>query len=357
MLKHVDYLIIGQGISGSFLSYFLLENGATISVLDNDPDFTASKVASGMINPVTGRIVATTWMINELMRFAEKTYTNAGKKLNENFIVEKNILAIPPTLQMQEALEKRVSEKNTFITGISNVESALLRENFNFYFEPKKIQPAFLVNVQAFLQSWNNYLVEHDYLEKSLFDFDELSLKKEGIVYKNIQAKKIIFCNGIETFNYAPWKNLPYTITKGEALIAEIKGLNKSNMYKSGNLTIAPWQNDEWWIGSSFEHQFNDALPSENFRLKKEMELKALLKIPFKITNHLASLRPGCIERKPFVGIHPIMPSLAILNGMGTKGCSLAPYFAKQLSDNLVFGKPIEPLANVERFIKILSRE
>lgn len=356
-MHQVDYLIIGQGISGSFLSYFLLESGATILVLDNDRNDTPSKVASGMINPVTGRIVATTWMISELMRFAEKTYIHAGRKLHEHFIVEKNILTIPPTLQMQEALEKRVSEKNTFITGLSTVESTLLSKNFNFYYEPKKIQPAYLVNVQAFLQSWKNYLAEHNCLEKSLFDVDALTLKKEGIVYKNIQAKKIIFCNGIETFTYQPWKNLPYTITKGEALIAEIEGLDKSYMYKSGNLTIAPWQNDAWWIGSSFEHQFKDALPSENFRSKKEMELKALLKMPFIITGHLASLRPGCIERKPFVGLHPIIPSLAILNGMGTKGCSLAPYFAKQLSDNLIFGKPIEPMANVERFIKVLSRD
>lgn len=356
-MKQVDYLIIGQGISGSFISYFLLEKGASVLVIDHSPEYSASKVASGMINPVTGRIVATTWMIHELLDFATDTYYEVGKKLNENFISEKHIFTIPPTLQMHEALEKRVSEKNTFIKNISNAESDLLKENFHFYFQPKKIQPAFLINVQLLLSSWKNYLEKFDCLEKSSFDFNALSLKKDRIEYKNIHARKIIFCNGIETFNYTPWKNLPYTITKGEALIASIPGLDENFMYKSGSLSIAPWQNDTWWIGSSFEHQFQDAQPSEKFRIKKEMELKQLLKIPYKISGHLSSLRPGCIERKPFVGLHPNFPSLGILNGMGTKGCSLAPFFAKQFSDYLLFGKPIEPLVHVERFKKILNRK
>jgi hypothetical protein len=41
---------------------------------------------------------------------------------------------------------------------------------------------------------------------------------------------------------------------------------------------------------------------------------------------------------------------------MGTKGCSLAPYFAHELVEHLVHGKPINPLADVQRFKNILSR-
>ncbi|MBS1730237.1 MAG: FAD-binding oxidoreductase [Bacteroidetes bacterium] len=353
---NIDFLIIGQGISGSFLSYFLLENGATVLVLDQESGNRASHIASGMINPVTGRIVATTWMIRELLQFSDQAYGQLGSLLNENFISEKNILTIPPTLQMQEALEKRCREKNTFIRSISENEASMLQKKFHYHFDPKKIQPSFLINVQALLISWKQYLEKKQCYQKDSFDFNALTLKKNGIEYKNIYARKIIFCNGIETFNYAPWKNLPYTITKGEALIVEIPDLENHYIYKSGSLSIAPWKQHLWWIGSSFEHQFKDALPSKNFRLSKEMELNQLLKIPFKVVDHFSSLRPGCIERKPFIGIHPQSPSLAILNGMGIKGCSLAPFFAKQLADHLVHGKSIEPMADVERFKKVLRR-
>ena len=39
----------------------------------------ASKVASGLINPVTGRRVVTTWMADELLPFAWKEYSAIGK--------------------------------------------------------------------------------------------------------------------------------------------------------------------------------------------------------------------------------------------------------------------------------------
>jgi hypothetical protein len=48
--------------------------------------------------------------------------------------------------------------------------------------------------------------------------------------------------------------------------------------------------------------------------------------------------------------------NIGILNGMGTKGCSLAPLFAKELAENLVYGKTLNPEADINRFRKILSR-
>jgi hypothetical protein len=49
--------------------------------------------------------------------------------------------------------------------------------------------------------------------------------------------------------------------------------------------------------------------------------------------------------------------TVGILNGMGTKGCSLAPFFARQLTDHLVYGIPIARDADVARFKKILAKE
>jgi hypothetical protein len=40
---------------------------------------------------------------------------------------------------------------------------------------------------------------------------------------------------------------------------------------------------------------------------------------------------------------------------MGTKGCSLAPYFTKQLLEHLEQATPIEPEANIARFETILK--
>src|SRR5438046_7032667 len=51
----VDYLIIGQGLSGTWLSWFLARENRSFLIIDKNEPITPSKVSSGVINPVTGR--------------------------------------------------------------------------------------------------------------------------------------------------------------------------------------------------------------------------------------------------------------------------------------------------------------
>ena len=59
-----DTLIIGQGISGTFLSWFLHKAGEEFLVIDDHKATASSHVAAGLINPVTGRRVVKVWMDN-----------------------------------------------------------------------------------------------------------------------------------------------------------------------------------------------------------------------------------------------------------------------------------------------------
>lgn len=72
--------------------------------------------------------------------------------------------------------------------------------------------------------------------------------------------------------------------------------------------------------------------------------------------DHVSAVRPATLERRPFVGFHPLYNQIGILNGMGTKGCSLAPYFASQLKVNLTQGRPINPEADINRYSRILGK-
>src|ERR1700755_1285103 len=99
----VDFLIVGQGICGSWLSYYLLKENKTIAVIDEQNLQSASNVASGLINPVTGRRVVTTWMAEELMPFVWKEYNAAGEFFMTKAIHQKNILVFPSATDLQQA--------------------------------------------------------------------------------------------------------------------------------------------------------------------------------------------------------------------------------------------------------------
>ena len=346
------YLVIGQGICGTFLSWYLQQQQQRFIVIDNKLPFSPSRVASGVVNPITGRILATTWLAETLLPFTGEAYEAMGETLGVQVIKEFEIISFPSTQQMKESHEKRIGEYNKYIQpALDNYPQ------FNYMFGSYNISPVWLVDLHPLLDKWRQKLIEQDQLYEEDFDLNELKMDENSIQYKNITAKKIIFCNGTEAFTYPYWKNLPFADNKGEALITDVPGLSSNHIYKFGSLIMVPWYQNLWWTGSSYDREFESSAPTEKFRKFAEDQMSGFLKLPFTIKDHIAGIRPANMERRPFVGIHPHFPSIGILNGMGTKGCSLAPYFASQLADHLVKGKEIDAEADVQRFRKVLNRE
>lgn len=350
----IDYLILGQGICGTFLSYYLKKAGKKVLVIDQSQTHTASKAASGVINPVTGRRIVKTWMIDELLAFAQQAYAEIGKELKVSLIQQCNVLDFHPTHQMQEAFEKRMNEDVSFLRYPEN--AAQWQKYFRYSYGIGEINPCLLIDLQTLLQYWRRVLLDNNELLEELFDWKLCKVEKNQIFYKDIIASKILCCEGVAAAFNPHFNLLPFALNKGEAVIAEIRDLPRTNIYKQG-ISLVPWQdNNLFWIGSTYEWNYATVEPTQTFRKKVEEQLNYWLKLPFKIVDHFASERPANIERRPFVGLHPVFSSIGILNGMGTKGCSLAPYFAKEFTNHLINNTAIEPLAEVKRFARILSR-
>lgn len=348
-----DYIIVGQGICGTMLSWNLLKLGKKVLVIDDANPFSASKVASGIVNPVTGRRVVTTWMADELLPLVWKEYSDFAGELNTTIIEQKNTIAFPPSFQMKETYEKRMTEPGSFIKPVS--EESLYNKFFHFIFGCFVIDPTYTIHLHPMMHEWRNALIKKGALLNESFLEEHLHIAESGIQYKNIKAEKIIYCNGTDSFNSKYWRNLPYVYNKGQVLLADIPELQPGNIYKFGAITLAPWYHGLWWIGSSYENEFDSIEPTEAFKIGTEKSLQNILRLPFTIIDHVAAVRPATIERRPFVGMHPYLNHVGIFNGMGTKGCSLAPYFAKQLAEHLVSGTQIDALADVKRFGRILG--
>lgn len=55
------FLIVGQGIAGSVLAWTLLQRGAKVQLADPKLRSSSSRVAAGIINPVTGKRFVKSW--------------------------------------------------------------------------------------------------------------------------------------------------------------------------------------------------------------------------------------------------------------------------------------------------------
>jgi glycine/D-amino acid oxidase-like deaminating enzyme len=350
--KKVDYLIIGQGLVGTWLSYYALQAGKTCMVVNDSHTAAASHVASGVINPVTGRRIVQTWMIDTFLPFALNAYSDLGAQLNANIVKEAPVVLIHPSLQMQESFEYRYEHENVYLqkNNASDFEACMYTP-----FGTGQINQTIWIDLNLMITEWRQQLINNTQYIDAKFDIADLQITNEGVSWNEIQANRILFCDGIASMENPYFKMLPFAPNKGEALIVEIKDLPNQAIYKN-NITIVPWKDQLFWVGSNYEWEFTDTKPSIDFRNKMEMALRQLLKIPFNVVDHIAGIRPANQERRPFVGLHPSYPAIGICNGMGTKGCSLAPYFAHQLITHCEQGSPIHPEASLERFEQILKK-
>lgn len=349
----VDYLIIGQGISGTWLSYYLRQEGKSVLVIDNAFTYAPSRIAAGIINPVTGRRHVTVWMAETIIPFALSAYTQIGKELGISAISTKNIIDFFPSAQMRLSFVQRTEEDTTYVR--MHDDENIFRENFTYEFGCGQISPAYTAHLETLIPAWRNKLKNNDQLLEEEFDHTALRVLPEKIIYKDITAAKIIFCDGASSAANPFFNRLPFAPNKGEVLLAEIPDLSPNFIYKKGMLLAPLATPGQWWIGSNYAWEFKDDQPTAAFRQQTELLLNNWLKIPFTITAHLAGIRPATLERRPFVGLHPHHPAIGILNGMGTKGCSLAPFFAHQFTQHLLQGKALLPEAAVNRFTRILA--
>jgi len=352
--RNTDYLIIGQGICGTMLSYYLQRAGKSVIVIDEAKQHTATKVASGIINPVTGKKWVTTWLAAALLPFAQEAYSQLGTELNARLIESYDLFSFHATDEARQLFEARIAEDDRWLYTINNEKP--WEPFFSFHHGIGAVSPCYVIALQVLLEKWRERLVDQDALLDEIFRWEDCLVAEDGVTYKNIRAGKLICCGGAADIDNSYFTRLPFQLNKGEAIIASIPGLPRNHIYKQGVFNMVPWEDgDQFWIGSIFDREYKDELPTVAFREAVENVLTRWLKLPWRITGHQAALRPATGGQKPFSGLHPTFPALGIFNGMGSKGCSQAPYLAQEFAAHLVSGTPLTPEASIDRFKRTLS--
>ena len=98
----VDHIVIGQGICGTLLSRELVKRDRTVLVVDPNHPNTSSKIASGLINPVTGKRMVTSWMYEELLPVALDTYRQIELESGRQLLQKIDILDMPVSAENRE---------------------------------------------------------------------------------------------------------------------------------------------------------------------------------------------------------------------------------------------------------------
>lgn len=344
----IDTIIVGQGICGTLLSFELYKRQKSFVVVDPGHQQSASFAASGLINPVTGKRFVKSWMHDEFVALALNTYREIEQLLEVSLIHEYDLLQFHKTGEGKRVFESRMAEQPL----LSSASPELWQQYFNFSYGCGSISPCYVIDSHMLLSSWRKKLYAEGFLIEEGFSWDNCVVT-DHIGYKDITSNRIIFCDGSAAIDNPYFKLLPFSCNKGQAIIADIPGLPGDVVY-SNDLKLVPIGGNSFWIGSSFEWNYVDAKPTQDFYERVHHFLHSFLKTPYAISGHYAAIRPASVDYRPFVGFHPHQQNVGILNGMGSKGYSQAPYFAHNMAEAVYNGGSIMPAADVKRFERIL---
>jgi len=350
MNKEVDYIIVGQGIAGSVLAHTLLKNNCTILIINQPHLSNTSKVAAGLYNPVVFKRLSKSWMIDELLPFMDNFYSQMEILLESKFYYKNEIIKIFSEeneklfwlKKSNEDVGKYLSNKIYENTIPEIIEAPIgIAETLN----------AGYLDINLFLNLSEKYFQKQEILLTEKFNHNDLTISDNAIKYKNIIAKKIIFCEGYKATQNPYFNWLPFKLTKGEVLTIEIEKSYADKISKVINkgVFILPIGNNLFKVGATYEWNDLSEQPTEKGKMELTEKLNNVLKIPYKILKHEAGIRPTVIDRRPLLGIHPKYKSLAIFNGMGTKGVMLAPYFAEQMCSFLLNKSILMDEININR--------
>ncbi len=343
--RKVDLIIVGQGIAGSWLADELLSRGKEILVINYETKNTSSLKAAGLFNPITGKKMTKTWLADQVFPVLENRYQKLERTLNKKFLNP-----IPIYRPFNTAGEKNEWSTKVEETGYLNFVEKLVSQPIGYQHIQDELGGIILkrsgyVDLKSFLSSFRDYLIDKGVYKSEMFDYKALEFVSEKIKYKDIEAEKVIFCEGPNLDNPF-FKELPFKLVRGEVMDIEC-GLAEDHIINRGVFMIP--KNGYHTIGSTYDHKNLSFEPQPEGISNIKRRLSKLFTGPYRIKEKRAGIRPATFDRKPFIGLHHEIKTLGIFNGFGTKGVSLTPFFASNFVDFLEGKAKIETEADVQR--------
>ncbi len=348
MEQRFDYIIIGQGMAGTLLTYLLQKRSAKVLVIDKHNPASSSNISAGIIHPITGRRKVKTWMADILIPYAEEFYAILETEFEEQLYHKQNILElIDTTKDYNDWLMRSADpEMKQYFSG---EETEGLYNNVITSLKKISLTHCGWLDVKKLITHFRKQLVVNNVLLDETFHFHDLNTNENGITYKNVKAWKIIFCDGWLATQNPYWSWLPFLAAKGEIITIHAPRLKAEHILIK-NIFILPLGNDLYKAGSNYEWKELNDMPTQKIKDELITKLKQLIAVPFEVVKHEAAVRPAVQDRRPLVGLHPKHKNIGIFNGLGTKGVLLAPYFANNFVEYLNGEKELNEEVDVKRF-------
>jgi glycine oxidase len=334
-------LIIGQGLAGTALAWRLWEREVPFVVIDRAESITSSKIAAGLITPITGMRLTVSWRYDMFYREALRFYRSCGKRLKQRFLFPRGYVRLLKNEQEITKWHKRRRDPDMqpFLHRQSPVLSAevihLPENGFQQRHAAWLDTNTYLESSRRCFESLDSYIMA-DVKPSDVYDH------ANGVEWNGQRFSHVIWAQGWSAEKHPLFQWVPFQSALGTILTVQADLQGEKRILNRG-CWVLPRPDGTLRAGSTYEWKFDDPnTPSAEPLKTLENTLRSLLKVPAQITTAQSAVRPIIKNRQALMGTHPTHPRVAFLNGLGSKGSLRSPWLARHLIEHLLDGTPLD---------------
>jgi glycine oxidase len=327
--------IVGQGLAGTAVAWALHRRGCPVVMFDDGAPTSASRVSAGLITPITGRrftAEATAADIDAACAF----YEAAGRALGIDILTRNAAQRIIADAEEQEVWEKR----RTTPTMAAHIVAQELRLN------PAHVSMthgAFAMRA-ARLEAAPYLAASRDHfgvVDARLDGATDIRITPNGVRVLGQPCRAVVIATGWTPDPNPLFPDLAISGSRGDILTVEMPELDLPGTLHKG-IWIAPTRTaGHFRVGATFAWDRLTDGPLPQARAELERRLAETVRVPFKVVDHAAGVRPVARGRGVVMRPGPLAANVIAFNGFGAKGALRAALAAPRLASHILDGTPL----------------
>jgi len=323
-----SWTIVGQGLAGTCLAWEFWNRGIPFTLVDREQGG-SSRVAAGLINPVTGKNYEPSPELATFLPLAMDFYGARERQLGSRLwfplpIVrlaasEKAWIKMQAKAQLPE-VARWIGEGPTALSG-SDWQGRLVLHHGG------------RLDTRAFLDGSREFFCRND-------GYRQVDMAMEDA------PPHTVWCDGAT--GLIAGRHGEHRCAKGEILTVEAPQWQEDSIRIGAGGWLVPIGGHRFKVGATYEWDELDEEPTEEGRRQLEMLAHRLGGPAFTVIHHEAGIRPILRRSQPLIG--PLGDDQWMFNALGSKGSLYAPGIARQLADWLLDDKEPDPTYDFRNF-------
>ena len=356
MVDTTDVAIIGGGVAGCAVAYYLGQSGVKSIIIEREGvGNQASGYSAGGLNPLTGigipgPLGAFGWECFQLhLDLYDSLKEQSGIDYQHRAVAKIDLaLEEPDVADLQAQVE--------LFQGVDGFNARWLEPD-----EIAKLEPRIASGVLGGLYDYGNHAVDsHDLTEAFAAAAEKMGSTVRAGNVRNLEGgggkiDRVILADGEISCGQVvmamgPWSRraeswlgvyIPVDPLKGEIIRLENNGEPFKHDIAGGGGTIYPKLDGLNWCGTTEDWKGFDREPSE--QVARKIRERVVRLVPdladAKIVKHTACLRPVTPDWLPVLGRAPGWENVYLATGAGKKGILLATGIGKSIADLMTTGE------------------